>query len=171
MIGRRNMLCGMHVHVELPGPHARVGVMTRMIPFLPLFIALATASSFWRSRPTPPSTRSRGRHARAVHDEKEFDAYVGALVKAGVIKDASFIWWAMRPSLAHPTLELRASDSWQAGGRLSRYCGTVPGARATIVPGSKAQCRSRRGGPRHCGRKQVGAARSFVLVGPFRFPG
>jgi glutamate---cysteine ligase / carboxylate-amine ligase len=81
MIGRRNMLCGMHVHVELPGPHARVGVMTRMIPFLPLFIALATASPFWRSRPTPPSTRSRGRHARAVHDEKEFDAYVGALVK------------------------------------------------------------------------------------------
>jgi carboxylate-amine ligase len=42
------------------------------------------------------------------HDKKEFDAYVRALVKAGVIKDASFIWWAMRPSLDHPTLELRA---------------------------------------------------------------
>jgi carboxylate-amine ligase len=36
---------------------------------------------------------------------------VAALVKAGVIADASFIWWAMRPSLAHPTLELRAPDS------------------------------------------------------------
>jgi hypothetical protein len=31
-------------------------------------------------------------------------------VRAGVIPDASFIWWAMRPSTAHPTLELRAPD-------------------------------------------------------------
>ena len=52
MIGRRNMLCGLHVHVELPDPDDRVDVMTRMLPYLPLFIALATSSPFWRSRPT-----------------------------------------------------------------------------------------------------------------------
>jgi Glutamate-cysteine ligase family 2(GCS2) len=52
MIGRRNMLCGMHVHVELPDPDARVGLMTRMLPFVPLFVALATSSPFWQSRPT-----------------------------------------------------------------------------------------------------------------------
>lgn len=27
-----------------------------------------------------------------------------------VMPDASYIWWAMRPSTAHPTLELRAPD-------------------------------------------------------------
>jgi carboxylate-amine ligase len=27
-----------------------------------------------------------------------------------VIEDSSFIWWAIRPSLQHPTLELRAPD-------------------------------------------------------------
>ena len=47
MIGRRNMLCGLHVHVELPDPDARVDVMTRMLPYLPIFIALATSSPFW----------------------------------------------------------------------------------------------------------------------------
>jgi carboxylate-amine ligase len=31
-------------------------------------------------------------------------------VKAGIIADSSYIWWAIRPSLAHPTLELRAPD-------------------------------------------------------------
>src|SRR6185295_18061557 len=31
--------------------------------------------------------------------------------KAGVIEDSSYIWWAIRPSLKHPTLELRAPDS------------------------------------------------------------
>src|ERR1700681_2087417 len=52
MIGQRNMLCGMHVHVELPDADERVNVMTRMLPYLPLFVALATSSPFWGSRPT-----------------------------------------------------------------------------------------------------------------------
>src|SRR5207237_10725787 len=42
---------------------------------------------------------------------EEFDAYVSALVRAGIIQDSSFIWWAIRPSLVNPTLELRAPDS------------------------------------------------------------
>src|SRR4029077_18488502 len=42
--------------------------------------------------------------------KEEFDAYVDALVKAGVMQDASYVWWSMRPSLKHPTLELRAPD-------------------------------------------------------------
>ncbi len=118
MIGRRNMLCGLHVHVELPDPDQRVDVMTRMLPYLPLFIALSTSSPFWRSQ----ATGLKG-YRLAAYDElprtgipelfrtqKEFDAYVDALVRAGVIKDSSYIWWAMRPSLRHPTLELRAPD-------------------------------------------------------------
>ena len=42
---------------------------------------------------------------------QEFDAYVAALVRAGVIENSSYIWWAIRPSLKNPTLELRAPDS------------------------------------------------------------
>jgi len=119
MIGQRNMLCGMHVHVELPDPDERVNLMTRMLPYLPLFVALATSSPFWASRPTG----LKG-YRLAAYDElprtgvpellrtrEEFEAYVAALVQAGVIPDASYIWWAMRPSLANPTLELRAPDS------------------------------------------------------------
>lgn len=118
MIGRRNMLCGLHVHVELPDPDARVDVMTRMLPYLPIFIALATSSPFWQSQ----RTGLLG-YRLAAYDElprtgvpelfrtrKEFEGYVDTLVRAGVMPDASFIWWAMRPSTAHPTLELRAPD-------------------------------------------------------------
>jgi glutamate---cysteine ligase / carboxylate-amine ligase len=119
MIGRRNMLCGMHVHVELPDPDARVGLMTRMLPFLPLFVALATSSPFWQSRPTglmgyrlaAYDEEPRTGMPELFHDKKAFDTYVAALVKAGVMADSSFIWWAMRPSQNHPTLELRAPDS------------------------------------------------------------
>jgi glutamate---cysteine ligase / carboxylate-amine ligase len=119
MIGHRNMLCGLHVHVELPDPDDRVDVMCRMLPYIPLFMALATSSPFWQARPTG----LKG-YRLAAYDElprtglpelfrrrEEFDAYVAALVRAGVMEDSSYIWWAVRPSLKHPTLELRAPDS------------------------------------------------------------
>ena len=31
-------------------------------------------------------------------------------MRSGAIKDASHLWWAIRPSLKYPTLELRAPD-------------------------------------------------------------
>jgi len=90
-----------------------------MLPYLPLLLALSTSSPFWQSR----RTGLRG-YRLAAYDElprsgvpellrtrEEFDAYVAALVQAGVIEDSSFIWWAIRPSLENPTLELRAPDS------------------------------------------------------------
>ncbi len=118
MIGLRNMLCGMHVHVQLPDPDERVDVMCRMLPYLPLFLALSTSSPFWQSR----RTGLKG-YRLAAYDElprtgvpelfrtkEEFDAYVAALVRADVMEDSSYVWWAIRPSLNHPTLELRAPD-------------------------------------------------------------
>jgi carboxylate-amine ligase len=119
MVGQRNMLCGLHVHVELPESEDRVDVMYRMLPYLPLFVALATSSPFWQSR----RTGLKG-YRLAAYDElprtgvpelfrrrEEFDDYVAALTRAGVIEDSSYVWWAIRPSLNLPTLELRAPDS------------------------------------------------------------
>ena len=52
MIGQRDLLCGLHVHVELPDGDERVDVMCRMLPYLPLFVALSTSSPFWQERRT-----------------------------------------------------------------------------------------------------------------------
>jgi carboxylate-amine ligase len=119
MIGQRNMLCGMHVHVEFPDPSRRVDVMTRMLPYLPLFIALSASSPFWQGR----ATGLKG-YRLAAYDELprtglpelfrntgDYDAFVDAMVSSGAMADASHLWWAIRPSLKYPTLELRASDS------------------------------------------------------------
>lgn len=38
------------------------------------------------------------------------DAYISGLRDAGVITDASHVWWDIRPSAFHPTLELRITD-------------------------------------------------------------
>jgi carboxylate-amine ligase len=118
IVGRRNMLCGMHVHVALPDPSKRLGVMCAMIPYLPLFVALACSSPFWNGR----ATGLKGYRLAAYdelprtglpelfHTESEYRSYVDSLVRCGVIPDETYIWWAMRPSMRHPTLELRATD-------------------------------------------------------------
>ena len=34
MLGQHNVVCGMHVHVEVPRPAERVDLMNRMLPFI-----------------------------------------------------------------------------------------------------------------------------------------
>jgi glutamate---cysteine ligase / carboxylate-amine ligase len=119
MIGLRNMLCGMHVHVEVPEPDTRVELMMRLTPYLPLLLALSTSSPFWQGH----MTGLRG-YRLAAYDElprtglpelfrtkQEYDDFVSALEWARIIPDASHIWWAIRPSLRYPTIELRITDS------------------------------------------------------------
>jgi glutamate---cysteine ligase / carboxylate-amine ligase len=118
MIGERNMLCGTHVHVELPDPTRRVDVMTRMIPYVPLFIALSTSSPFWQGRATGLKGYRLAAYAELprtglpelFRSNAEYDAYVAAMVNSGAMPDSSHLWWAIRVSQKYPTLELRAAD-------------------------------------------------------------
>lgn len=119
MIGYRNMLCGMHVHVEVPDVDARINLIMRLTPYLPLLLALSTSSPFWQGHLTGLTG-----YRLAAYDElprtglpelfrtnDDYRDYVAALVGARVIPDASYIWWALRPSLTYPTIELRVTDS------------------------------------------------------------
>lgn len=119
MIGYRNMLCGMHVHVEVSDVDTRIDLIMRLTPFLPLLLALSTSSPFWQGH----LTGLRG-YRLAAYDElprtglpelfrtnEDYNEYVAALTWAKIIPDASYIWWALRPSLPNPTVELRVADS------------------------------------------------------------
>ncbi len=119
MLGERNLLCGLHVHVEVPDPDTRVDLMRRLQPFVPLFIALATSSPFWSSRRTGLMGYRLAAYDELPRtglpplfpDKQSFDDYIATLVEARAMPDASYVWWAMRPSSKLPTLELRAPDS------------------------------------------------------------
>src|SRR6202044_2142434 len=41
---------------------------------------------------------------------EDYDAFIAPMVASGAMQDASHLWWAIRPSLKYPTLELRAPD-------------------------------------------------------------
>lgn len=119
LLARRNMLCGLHVHVAVHDTHRRIDVMNRILPFLPLLLGLSTSSPFWRKHPTGLMG-----YRLAAYDElprtgipevfngpEDYNAYIDTLVQSGAIEDASHVWWAIRPSPRFPTLELRIADS------------------------------------------------------------
>ena len=119
ILGLRNIVCGMHVHVEVPDDDLRLDVMRRAIPFLPILLALSTSSPFWRGmhtgfssyRLTSYDELPRTGMPPLFSDWLQYRGYIEVLREAGVIRDASYIWWAIRPSHKYRTLELRIPDA------------------------------------------------------------
>ncbi|SCY88066.1 carboxylate-amine ligase [Microvirga guangxiensis] len=119
MLGSRTVLCGMHVHVEVPDLGARVDIMNRIQPYLPLLLALSTSSPFWQAQRTGllgyrlAAYRELPRTGLPdlFEDAADYQRYIDTLVAARAIENSSYVWWVIRPSLKHPTLELRVADS------------------------------------------------------------
>ncbi len=119
MPGERNIVSGLHVHVEVPDPEARVDLMRRVLPFLPLLLALSASSPFWQRRDTGLSSYrliSNSEMPRTglpdiFPDAAAYDRFLGLMTETGAIRDSSFLWWVIRPSKRYPTLELRVADS------------------------------------------------------------
>jgi len=119
MLGSRNVLCGMHVHVEVPDLGMRVDIMNRIQPYLPLLLALSTSSPFWQAQRTGllgyrlAAYRELPRTGLPdlFENEQDYQRYIDTLVAARAIENSSYVWWVIRPSLKHPTLELRVADS------------------------------------------------------------
>jgi len=111
-------IAGCHVHVSVPDPDTRITVMDRSRPWLAILLALTGSSPFWEGIDTKyQSFRTVwfGRWAMTgppdpLGDQAGYDAVVDQLVRAGVIDDASFLYWDVRPSVRYPTLEFRVAD-------------------------------------------------------------
>lgn len=115
---RRLVICGMHVHVGVPDDELRIDIMNQLSYFLPHLLALTCSSPFWNGRDTGlksyrltifdalPRTGVPERFASWA----EYERHVQVLISAGLIKDATKIWWDLRPSARFPTLETRVMD-------------------------------------------------------------
>jgi glutamate---cysteine ligase / carboxylate-amine ligase len=118
MAGRRLLVCGMHVHVGVEDDDERIDLMNQMRYFVPHLLTLSTSSPFYEGDDTGmsgyrltlyqecPRTGLPPRFASSA----DYRTAVDTLVAAGVIENATKIWWDMRPSDRFPTLEMRAMD-------------------------------------------------------------
>ncbi len=115
---RRLVICGMHVHVGIEDPELRIDLLNQVSYFLPHLLALSTSSPFWRGVDTGlksyrisvfkelPRTGLPQQFASFA----EYQRHVDVLVRAGILEDATKLWWDIRPSDRFPTLEMRICD-------------------------------------------------------------
>ena len=117
-VARRLMICGMHVHVGIEHDELRMDLLDQMAYVIPHLLALSGSSPFWEGKDTGLQS-----YRIAVWDEMprtglpeafesfaEYNRHVEILSRAGIIQDATKIWWDLRPSARFPTLELRVTD-------------------------------------------------------------
>jgi glutamate---cysteine ligase / carboxylate-amine ligase len=117
-LGRRLLVCGMHVHIGIEDNEQRIDLMNQLRYFLPHLLMLTTSSPFWEGEDTGlkswrlaifrelPRTGLPGR----FNSWDEYRQTVDVLVRGEVMEDASKIWWDLRPSARFPTLEMRITD-------------------------------------------------------------
>lgn len=118
-VAQRSLVSGLHVHVGVAPEIDRVKVMNRVLPWLPLLLALSASSPFWEGRRTGLLSYRRtlcGEWPRMCIPEPLADAaalagYVERLTACGAIRKAGDLWWFIRPSARFPTLELRIADA------------------------------------------------------------
>ena len=115
---RRLLICGMHVHVGIEDREMRIDLMNQLSYFLPHLLALSCSSPFWIGedtglksyRLTVFDALPRTGIPEQFTSFAEYERHVQVLVDAGLMEDASTIWWDLRPSARFPTLETRIMD-------------------------------------------------------------
>ena len=115
---RSLVIFGLHVHVAIPDPELRIGVLNEARYFLPHLLALSTSSPFWMGRNTGlKSYRSviwsnfpRTGIPPEISSYDEYENYVELLVRTGSIDNGKKIWWDLRAHPSFPTLEFRVCD-------------------------------------------------------------
>jgi carboxylate-amine ligase len=122
----QQLIAGMHVHVGLDGEAAvgdvdddvRAAVVDGLRPWLPALLALSANSPFWLGRDTGFASWRQVHWQRwpvagpppRVGDAAGWRRAVERLVAAGVVDDASYVYWDVRLATRFPTVEVRVAD-------------------------------------------------------------
>ncbi len=115
---RRLLICGMHVHVGIEEDELRIDLMNQFSYFLPHMLALSCSSPFWEGKDTGLKSYRltvfdavpRTGLPERFDSYAEYERHIRVMVEAGLIPDATMIWWDLRPSARYPTLETRIMD-------------------------------------------------------------
>ena len=115
---RRLLICGMHVHVGIGDNNLRLDLMSQFAYFLPHLLALSCSSPFWEGRDTGLKSYRltvfdalpRTGLPERFQSYGEYQRHLDILIDAGLIEDASKVWWDIRPSCRFPTVETRIMD-------------------------------------------------------------
>jgi glutamate---cysteine ligase / carboxylate-amine ligase len=117
-LARRLVVCGMHVHAGIEDVELRIDLMNQATYFLPHLLALSTSSPFWEGqdtglkafRPTIFGDLPRSGIPEPFDSHADWQGLLADMAEIGICDDPTKIWWDIRPSVKHPTLEMRVCD-------------------------------------------------------------
>jgi glutamate---cysteine ligase / carboxylate-amine ligase len=115
---RRQAVCGVHVHVAMPGPEECMYALEGVLPWLPLVLALSANSPYLAGEETGlMSARAellaqlpRASAPPVFSGYAEWEAFVERFVEIGLADGYTRFWWDIRPHPRFGTLEVRAPD-------------------------------------------------------------
>ncbi len=117
-VGRQQLTCGMHMHVEIESPEEGVAVLDGIRAWLPLLIALSANSPYlhgedtgyaafrtmlWGQWPTAGPGQPFG-------DVGTYHALREELISSGAALDDGMLYFDARLSARYPTVEIRVAD-------------------------------------------------------------
>jgi carboxylate-amine ligase len=116
---RNGSTCGTHVHVAIDSPEEGVAIIDRIVPWLPVLVAIGANSPFAGGRDTQyASWRSqawtRWPSAGATEAFESLEGYREAsrmLMMTGAAGDEGMLYFDARLSVQHPTVEIRVLDA------------------------------------------------------------
>jgi carboxylate-amine ligase len=114
----RQLTFGLHIHVGVPSEDAAVRACDRIRDHLPVLLALSANSPFWCGRATGLHSHRldvMGAIPAAGIPPRlgNWESYRGLLEdlrNCGVIDSPKDLWWDVRPSASHGTVEVRICD-------------------------------------------------------------
>ena len=120
LLAREHVICGCHVHIGVEDPDERVAVLRAARAWMPTLLALSTNSPYWQDEDSGYASYRTVVWTRwptagmppAVDSPAELSALVEDLVAADAIEDETHLYWWVRPSLRHPTVEFRVCDTF-----------------------------------------------------------
>ncbi len=115
---RRMAVYGMHVHIGMPSGNACIRYNYFFMHFLPHILALSGSSPFWQGmdtglsscRPTMYESLPTAGMPYLAKNWAGFQKLYSFLLKSKAINSMKDLWWDIRPSPIHGTLELRFCD-------------------------------------------------------------
>src|SRR3954463_12589420 len=118
-VARQELIFGMHVHVGVDDPEKAIHIANGMRVHVPVLVALAANSPFWRADSTGlVSTRTpifrafpRVGIPPAYRDWHDYQERIDFMQRSGVMEDYTYLWYDVRPHPNFGTVEIRACDS------------------------------------------------------------
>ncbi|AEA22913.1 Carboxylate-amine ligase ybdK [Pseudonocardia dioxanivorans CB1190] len=113
-----SLTCGCHVHVAVSSDEEAVAALDRVRPWLAPLLALTANSPLWQGEDSGYSAYRQQVWSRwpsagptpAFGSVATYRETVETMVRSGTVLDEGMVYFDVRPSAQHPTLEIRVAD-------------------------------------------------------------